>query len=222
MEMWTVSANPTVKPPEITKMPGRPPKARRKEVGETKKSGKLLGTGLQMTCSYVKTPSIPSKGEPSVKRGRGRPQKTSSIAPSPSAPPLPTAPTDFLASSSTPPTYHASSLMATKIGRGRGRGNTSPEKRPGVMGMGLFQAANGFKSGMPSSKIYSTGQARLTRSSDVTGDIGYTPSNTTKLKWNGKAAISTSKLHELRDKQRKKTMGSSSSQNNTSSKSKMP
>ncbi|WMV38775.1 hypothetical protein MTR67_032160 [Solanum verrucosum] len=52
------------------------------------------------------------------------------------------------------------------------------------MGMGMFQAANDFKvmnPGMPSSKIYSTGQAKMTRSSDVTGDIGYTPSNTTKL-----------------------------------------
>ncbi|KAG5632650.1 hypothetical protein H5410_004367 [Solanum commersonii] len=67
-----------------------------------------------------------------------------------------------------------------------------------------------YRPGMPRSKIYSTGQAKVTRSSDVTGDIGYTPSNTSKLKWNGKAAISTSKLHELREKQRKKTMGSSS------------
>ncbi|KAK4732692.1 hypothetical protein R3W88_025680 [Solanum pinnatisectum] len=92
------------------------------------------------------------------------------------------------------------------------------------MGMGVFQAANGFKvmnSGMPSSNIYSTEQAKVTRSSNVTGDIGYTPSNTTKLKWNGKAAISTSKFHELREKQRKKIMGSSSSQNDTSSQSKI-
>ncbi|KAG5596505.1 hypothetical protein H5410_037737 [Solanum commersonii] len=70
-------------------------------------------------------------------------------------------------------------------GRGRGRGNTSLEKKTRVMGMGVFQAANDFKvlnPDMPSSKIYSTGQAKVTRSSDVTGDIGYTPSNTTKLK----------------------------------------
>ena len=32
-------------------MPGRPPKARRKEAGETQKSGKLPRTGLAMTCS---------------------------------------------------------------------------------------------------------------------------------------------------------------------------
>ena len=62
----------------------------------------------------------------------------------------------------------------------------------------------------------------MTRSSDVTGDISYTPSDTTKLKWNDKAAISMIKLHELIEKQRNKTIGSSSSQNNTSSKSNMP
>ncbi|KAG5580089.1 hypothetical protein H5410_050716 [Solanum commersonii] len=71
------------------------------------------------------------------------------------------------------------------------------------MGMGVFQPANGFKvmnPGMPSSKIYSTSQAKVARSADITGDISYTPSNTSKLKWNGKTTISTSKLHELREK----------------------
>ncbi|WMV49825.1 hypothetical protein MTR67_043210 [Solanum verrucosum] len=71
------------------------------------------------------------------------------------------------------------------------------------MGMGVFQPANGFKvtnPGMPSSKIYSTSQAKVIRSTDITGDISYTPSNTSKLKWNGKTTISTSKLHELREK----------------------
>ena len=75
---------------------------------------------------------------------------------------------------------------------------------------------------MSSSKIYSIGQARVTRSSDVTRDIGYTPTNITKLKWNGKAAILTSKRHELRENQRKNTMATGSSPNNNSSKSKMP
>ncbi|KAG5632878.1 hypothetical protein H5410_004595 [Solanum commersonii] len=183
-------------------MPGRPPKARRKEAGETKKSGKLPRTGLAMTCiichvrghnkrgcpqregvesstrQSASSPTTSVRAEPtSSGRGRGKPKCTS----------LPTAPTDFPTSSSAPPTYHASSsiVSTTKRGRGRGRGNTSLEKRPRVMGMGVFQAANGFKVmnlGMPSSKIYSTGQAKVTRSSDVTGDIGYTPSNTTKLK----------------------------------------
>uniref|UniRef100_A0A3Q7GGG7 Uncharacterized protein n=1 Tax=Solanum lycopersicum TaxID=4081 RepID=A0A3Q7GGG7_SOLLC len=75
---------------------------------------------------------------------------------------------------------------------------------------------------MPSSKIYSIGQARVTISSDVTVGIGYTPSNTTKLKWNFKVAISTRKLHELRENQIKKIMGSSSSQNDPSSQTNIP
>ncbi|KAH0658509.1 hypothetical protein KY289_027257 [Solanum tuberosum] len=225
-----VSTNPTIEPPKITNISGRPPKARRNEAGETKNSRKLLRTGLAMTCSIchvrghnkkwcpqregvesstrqsAPSPTASVRAEPT---GSGRgwqtkgekedKKKTSLVALS--APPLPTAPTDFSASSSAPPTYHASSSIAgtTKRGRGKGRGNTSPEKRPRVMEIGVFQAANGFKPGMPSGKIYSTRQAKVTRSSDVTDDIGYTPSNTTKLKWNGKVAISTSKLHELRE-----------------------
>ncbi|KAM3263996.1 hypothetical protein P3L10_000990 [Capsicum annuum] len=96
------------------------------------------------------------------------------------------------------------------------------------MGMGVFQAENGFKvlnPGMPNSKICSTGQARVTRSTDITGNIGYTPTSTSKLKWNGKVAISTKKLQEIKEKKRKKNVGNSSnnpSQKNTSSKSKMP
>ncbi|KAM3380829.1 hypothetical protein P3S68_006402 [Capsicum galapagoense] len=96
------------------------------------------------------------------------------------------------------------------------------------MGMGVFQAENGFKvlnPDMPSSKICSTGQARVTRSTDITGNIGYTPTSTSKLKWNGKAAISTKKLQEIKEKKRKNNMGSNSnnpSKKSTSSKSKMP
>ncbi|WMV15584.1 hypothetical protein MTR67_008969 [Solanum verrucosum] len=195
MKMWPVSTNPTIEPPEITNMPGRPPKARRKEAGETKKFGKLPRTGLAMTysichvrghnkrwCSQregvesstrqsAPSPTTSVRAEPTGSgrgrgkpKGRGRQKKASSVAPS--APPLPTAPSDFPASSSAPPTYHASSSIAgtTKRERGRGRGNTSPEKRPKVMGIGVFLAANGFKvmnPGMPSSKIYSTGQAKV-------------------------------------------------------------
>ncbi|KAG5600822.1 hypothetical protein H5410_032192 [Solanum commersonii] len=173
MKMWPVSTNPTIEPPEITNMPGRPLKARRKEAGETKKSRKLPRTGLAMTCSicHVRghnkkrcpqregiesstrqsalSPTASVRVEPTgSSRGKGKSKKNPS-APSeaPSAPPLPTAPTDFPTSSSTPPTYHASSSIAgtTKRGRGRGRGNTSPEKRPRVMGIGVFQAANGVK-----------------------------------------------------------------------------
>ncbi|XP_060168445.1 uncharacterized protein LOC132599192 [Lycium barbarum] len=51
MEMWLVSTNPTVAPPEIKSMPSRPPKVRTKEAYKNKKSGKLPRTGMTMTCS---------------------------------------------------------------------------------------------------------------------------------------------------------------------------
>ncbi|WMV40548.1 hypothetical protein MTR67_033933 [Solanum verrucosum] len=243
IEMWPISTNPTIEPSEITNMPGRPPKARRKEVGETKKSGKLPRTGLAMTCSIFhvrghnkrgcpqregvesstrqsapsptasvraepigsgrgrskpkKTPSAPSEGEPPLKRGRGRQKKTSLVAPS--APPLPT---DFLAFSSALPTYHASSSITGTTKRGRGRAGETHLQRKDKESWEWVCS----KRQMTSNKIYSIGQAKVTRSSDVTGDIGYTPNNTTKLEWNGKAAISTRKLHEIREKQRKKSM----------------
>ncbi|PHT47895.1 hypothetical protein CQW23_12103 [Capsicum baccatum] len=111
---------------------------------------------------------------------------------------------------------------------GSGRENTTPFKRQRVVGMGVFQAENGFKvlnPGMPSNKIYSTGQAKIARSADITGDISYRPSSTSKLNWNGKSAISTRKLQQLKENRRKKTVGSSShhpSQHSTSSQFKIP
>jgi len=48
--------------------------------------------------------------------------------------------------------------------------------------------------GMPSFKILSTGATKVTRSADITGDIGFKPSTASKLKWKGKSAISTRKL----------------------------
>ncbi|XP_047263815.1 uncharacterized protein LOC124896304 [Capsicum annuum] len=51
MEIWPVSSNIVVAPPEITTLSGRPAKNGKKEVEETKKSGKLPRTGLAMTCS---------------------------------------------------------------------------------------------------------------------------------------------------------------------------
>ncbi|PHT65048.1 hypothetical protein T459_29473 [Capsicum annuum] len=70
-------------------------------------------------------------------------------------------------------------------GRGNDREKAAPLKRSKVMGMSVFQAENGFKvlnPVMPSNKIYSTGQARVTRSADIAGNISYTPSTINKLK----------------------------------------
>ncbi|KAG5622515.1 hypothetical protein H5410_007733 [Solanum commersonii] len=90
---------------------------------------------------------------------------------------------------------------------------TCPSPANYHVGIGVFQDENGFKAfnpGMSSCKIFSTGTTKVTKSADVTGDIGYKPSTAPKLKWNGKAAISTRKLQEMREEQRKKSKGSSS------------
>ncbi|WMV55026.1 hypothetical protein MTR67_048411 [Solanum verrucosum] len=314
MEMWHVSTNPTAAPPEIKSIPGRPSKLRKKEAGESKKSGKLPRTGLAMTCSNCNVrghnkrgcpqrvesstreePSNTDKGngktsglgrpkkaqtegEHSTKRSRGRPPAAPSVSPGPakrsrgrppaapsaspgpakrsrgrplatpsasatlttgargrppiapatpnasaapaksargrppaaaSAPPTCPSPANYHVGSSTPADYQ---LTNSNKGRGRGRGSTTSYKRQTVIGMGVFQDENGFKAlnpRMSSSKIFSTGTTKVTKSADVTGDIGYKPSTAPKLKWNGKTAISTSKLQEMREEQRKKSKGSS-------------
>ncbi|KAH0650065.1 hypothetical protein KY284_029977 [Solanum tuberosum] len=87
-----------------------------------------------------------------------------------------------------------------------GRGSPTSYKRQAVIGMGVFQAEDGFKA----LNIFSAGTTKVTKSADVTSDIGYKSSTAPKLKWNEKAAISTRKLQEMREEQRKKSRGSSS------------
>ncbi|PHU29906.1 hypothetical protein BC332_01999 [Capsicum chinense] len=138
----------------------------------------------------------------STRKKKGDPKRIISVgATATSLPTTPPVPTIFPASSSAPPDFCTLSSIAgtKKRGMGSGRGNTAPFKRQRVVEMG-----------MPSSKIYSTGQAKMARSTDVTGDIGYTPSSTSKIKWNEKSAISTRKLQELKENRRKKKVESSS------------
>ncbi|KAG5611257.1 hypothetical protein H5410_022538 [Solanum commersonii] len=230
-----------IAPSEIKNMPGRPGKLRRKEAGETKKSGKLPRTGLAMTCSNCngighnksgcpqnvqssarEEPSgsgngrgntsssgrgrqnikfrqgkRQTKGEPPTKKGRGRPRKTPTAPPTPltyptlTASPLPTA-TSLPTTSKrgrprkTPSAYlehpaPPTSLPTTsKRGRGRGSEITIPYKISSIIGMGVFQAENGFKA----FNILSTGATKVTRSADITGDIGFKP--VLKASLNGK------------------------------------
>ncbi|XP_059309732.1 uncharacterized protein LOC132060840 [Lycium ferocissimum] len=53
-------------------------------------------------------------------------------------------------------------------------------------------------------RIVSTGKAKVTRSAEVTGDIGYKPSANSKLKWRGNEAITTRKLQEIQQKNDKR------------------
>ncbi|KAG5594987.1 hypothetical protein H5410_036219 [Solanum commersonii] len=52
MKMWPESNNPSIEPPEVKPMPGRPGRCRRKQKDEPrKKYGKLSKKGVKMTCS---------------------------------------------------------------------------------------------------------------------------------------------------------------------------
>ncbi|KAF3657389.1 putative enzymatic polyprotein-like [Capsicum annuum] len=80
MKMWTTSNNPTVKPPKIRKLPGRPHKSRRKETDKSRKTEKLskygtagastgrgrgraMGSGPNYSpkTSYQQEPGMPSR-----------------------------------------------------------------------------------------------------------------------------------------------------------------
>ncbi|KAF3670981.1 hypothetical protein FXO38_06815 [Capsicum annuum] len=84
------------------------------------------------------------------------------------------------------------SQTSSASGRGKGRGmplqrqnyednsggHTRPFKRSRMVGIGLYQAEDGFTTlnpGMPSRKVISIGAKGTKRSEVVTGDISYTP-----------------------------------------------
>ncbi|KAF3668404.1 putative C2 and GRAM domain-containing protein-like [Capsicum annuum] len=146
---------------------------------------KMWPVSSNITVAPPKISTLPSRPSKSRKKEAGETKKSAK---------LPRTGLAMTSSCSAPSDYCASSLMAgiTKKGRGNDREKAPPLKRSKVMGMGVFQDENGFKvlnPGMPSSKICSIGHARVTRSADITGNIGYTPSTTNKLKLNGKVAI---------------------------------
>lgn len=53
--MWPETSNPKVEPPVVRKMPGRPRKNRKNELGEVPSSGKLPKRGKTMSCSACKS-----------------------------------------------------------------------------------------------------------------------------------------------------------------------
>ncbi|KAG5570413.1 hypothetical protein H5410_060179 [Solanum commersonii] len=69
MKMWPKSDRPAIEPPEITTMPGRPGKNRRKDSDEPvkKKFGKATRKGRKLKCSVCKTFGHNKKGCPTLK-----------------------------------------------------------------------------------------------------------------------------------------------------------
>ncbi|KAF3667964.1 hypothetical protein FXO38_07422 [Capsicum annuum] len=105
------------------------------------------------------------------------------------------------------------SQISSASGSGKGRGmppqrqnyednsggHTRPFKRSSMVGIGIYQAEDGFTTlnpGMASRKVIRTGAKGTKRSKVVTGDIGYTPRQ--GFKWKGKSAITNSKLEKMR------------------------
>ncbi|XP_027775079.1 LOW QUALITY PROTEIN: myosin-binding protein H-like [Solanum pennellii] len=265
MEIWPKSTNPTVAPPKIKSMPGRPGKLRKKEAGESKKYGKLPRTGLAMTCSncnvrghnkrgcpqrvessareepsntdkgkgktsglgrpknaqteaehstkrsrerpHAKPNAYPgpakrSRGRPyaitpsaspgPAKRSRGRPPSAPSASPRPSASAAPTKG----ARGRPPATPSAPNASTTHAKSARGRPPATPSEPSTCAlpdnsnkeeeGVGETQPHTKGKQslqwpGMSSCKIFSTGSTKVTKSADVSGDIGYKPSTAPKL-----------------------------------------
>ncbi|KAG5570772.1 hypothetical protein H5410_060538 [Solanum commersonii] len=67
--MWPKSDRPTIEPPEITAIPGRLGKNKRKDSDEPvkKKFGKAIRKGRKMKCSVCKTFGHNKKGCPTLK-----------------------------------------------------------------------------------------------------------------------------------------------------------
>ncbi|KAH0699237.1 hypothetical protein KY284_013452 [Solanum tuberosum] len=102
-------------------------------------------------------------------------------------------------------------------------GQTRPFKRPRMVGIGIYQAEDGFTTlnhlGLPSRRVINTG-IRVTKRADVvTGDIGYTPVR--GFKWKGKTTISSSNLERMRDEKvvqtRSAAVATANSQSQTTS-----
>ncbi|KAG5630057.1 hypothetical protein H5410_001774 [Solanum commersonii] len=203
MKMWPTSNNPIVKPPKIKKLPGRPGKVRRKEADESKKTGKLSKRGAIMTCSKCGTQGHNKIGCPT----RNQVGLSQSTKPSSQAQVL-----LFDTFTCKVMTQHSQiSSEATCGGKGleRGKrsvehedtsgGQTRPFKRPRMVGVGIYQAEDGFTTlnlGLPSRRVINTGTRVPKRADVVTGDIGYTPVR--GFKWKGKTTITSSNLERMR------------------------
>ncbi|KAH0650066.1 hypothetical protein KY284_029978 [Solanum tuberosum] len=82
MEMSPISTNPTVAPPEIKSMPGRPEASTREDVhkGLSHQQGKNYQI---QTRERAKLQKAQTEGEHSTKRSRGRPSAAPSASPGP-------------------------------------------------------------------------------------------------------------------------------------------
>ncbi|XP_027768537.1 uncharacterized protein LOC107032379 [Solanum pennellii] len=99
-------------------------------------------------------------------------------------------------------------------------GQTRPFKRPRMVGVGIYQAEDGFTTlnpGLPSRRVINTGTRVTKRADVVTGDIGYTP--VCGFKWKGKISITSSNLERMRAEEiiQTRSLAAANSQGQTTS-----
>ncbi|KAG5574726.1 hypothetical protein H5410_054860 [Solanum commersonii] len=123
MKMWPESNNPSIEPPEVKPMPGRPGKCKRKQKDEPrKKYGKLSKKGVKMTCSRCHQLGHNKSACKSVTEATS---SQSSRPAQPMAPPLNRASQNMNPPSictDTSAVKRSSQSQSTGRGRGRGRG----------------------------------------------------------------------------------------------------
>ncbi|KAL3381480.1 hypothetical protein AABB24_001550 [Solanum stoloniferum] len=177
MKMWPKTLNPKVEPPPVRKMPGRPGKKRKKELGEVPSSGKLPKRGKTMSCSACKSKghnirTCPNK-PPATSQGIATSQASASSKRSGKQKSHPTQAVQQSQSSEP-------SQAIVQSDNGNRKGANNAFKRPKVVGHGVFVSKDGFicaEQGRSISKVIKSGaQEKLISSAIVTGDLGYVPS----------------------------------------------
>ncbi|KAH0753339.1 hypothetical protein KY285_006487 [Solanum tuberosum] len=218
MKMWLETLNPKVEPPSVRKMPGRPGKKRKKELGEVPSSGKLPKRGKTMSCSACK-----SKGH-NIRTCPNKPPATSEFqnyslhrviatsqasASSKRSGKQKSHPTQAVQQSQSSEPSQA--IVQSDSGNRKGANNAF--KRPRVVGHGVFVSKDGFicaEQGRSISRVIKSGaQEKLISSAIVTGDLGYAPSK--GLKWKGKSAITGRQLQHKSALLRQKNIKSQTS-----------
>ncbi|KAH0693942.1 hypothetical protein KY285_021039 [Solanum tuberosum] len=191
--MWPETSNSKVKPPPVRKMPGRPGKKRKKELGEVPSSGKLPKRGKTVSCSACKSKghnirTCPNK-PPAISEGITTSQASASSNRSGKQKSHPTQAVQQSQSSEP-----SQAIVQSDSGNRKGANNAF--KRPRVVGHGVFVSKDGFicaEQGRSISRVIKSGaQEKLISSAIVTGDLGYAPSK--GLKWKGKSTITGRQL----------------------------
>ncbi|KAL3358819.1 hypothetical protein AABB24_015751 [Solanum stoloniferum] len=240
MKMWPESNNPSIEPPEVKPMPGRPGRCRRKQKDEPrKKYGKLSKKGVKMTCSRCHQLGHNKSACKSV---------IEAISSQSSRPTQPMAPPPNRASQNMNPPSMCTDTSAVKrssqsqstgrgrgrgrgyfatnaTGRGRGRDNDQPtnngstqptirtKKPKHSIGFGIYtDIQNGRTVLNPGITTFERviSPETFKDASPTNIELGFKPYG---LKWKGKNAWSTSQLQQLRTRRNLK----SSTQPSTSS-----